>query len=138
MKNSRKLLECLHKFVQKLDDNDLEKLCNGEYSIKLDKGTDKKTKATKKVKSVNKKAKIENKVSVDLSKFEDMYKTVICCKSREEAKKVLEEGGFTNNELIAFGEFLKVKIPKSYNKTKIISRLVEVIVGNKIDDQSIC
>ena len=137
MKNSRILLECLYKFVNTLDDKDLGKLCNGEYAITLDKGPGKKHKDVKKAKEV-KKAKVEKKVTVDISKFEDLHKEVLSCKSRDEAKKVLEEAGFKKNDLLAMGEFLKVKIPKSYNKGKIIGMLVEVIVGNKIDDESIC
>ena len=137
MKNSRNLLECLYKFVNTLDDKELEKLCSGEYSIALDKGPGKKHKDVKKAKDV-KKVKIEKKVSVDVSKFEDLHKEVLSCKSRGEAKKVLEEASFRKNDLLAMGEFLKVKIPKSYNKGKIIGMLVEVIVGNKIDDESIC
>ena len=137
MKNSRNLLECLYKFVNTLDDKELEKLCSGEYAITLDKGPGKKSRDVKKTKDV-KKAKVEKKVSVDISKFEDLHKEVLSCKSRDEAKKVLEEAGFKKNDLLAMGEFLKVKIPKSYNKGKIIGMLVEVIVGNKIDDESIC
>ena len=137
MKNSRNLLECLYKFVNTLDDKDLGKLCNGEYAITLDKGPGKKHKDVKKTREV-KKPKVEKKVSVDISKFEDLHKEVLSCKSRDEAKKVLEEAGFKKNDLLAMGEFLKVKIPKSYNKGKIIGMLVEVIVGNKIDDESIC
>ena len=137
MKNSRILLECLYKFVNTLDDKDLGKLCNGEYAITLDKGPGKKHKDVKKTREV-KKPKVEKKVSVDNSKFEDLHKEVLSCKSRDEAKKVLEEVGFKKNDLLAMGEFLKVKIPKSYNKGKIIGMLVEVMVGNKIDDESIC
>ena len=137
MKNSRILLECLYKFVNTLDDKELEKLCSGEYAITLDKGPDQKHKDVKKTREV-KKPKVEKKVSVDNSKFEDLHKEVLSCKSRDEAKKVLEEAGFKKNDLLAMGEFLKVKIPKSYNKGKIIGMLVEVMVGNKIDDESIC
>ena len=137
MKNSRILLECLYKFVNTLDDKDLGKLCNGEYAITLGKGPGKKHKDVKKTREV-KKPKVEKKVSVDNSKFEDLHKEVLSCKSRDEAKNVLEEAGFKKNDLLAMGEFLKVKIPKSYNKGKIIGMLVEVMVGNKIDDESIC
>lgn len=42
-----------------------------------------------------------------------------------------------NSELIAMGNLKKINIPKSYAKAKIISRLVESIVGNNIDDDSI-
>ena len=137
MKNSRILLECLYKFVNTLDDKDLGKLCNGEYAITLDKDSVKKHKDVKKAREV-KKPRVEKKVSVDISKFEDLHKEVLSCKSRDEAKKVLEETGFRKSDLLAMGEFLKVKIPKSYNKGKIIGMLVEVMVGNKIDDESIC
>lgn len=132
MKNSRKLFEYLYEFVNTLGDNDLKKVCSGEYRITLDKETSKNPKHTKKIKSVQKKS-----ISIDVNKIEDLHKKILCCKSRAEAKKVFDESKFKKDELLSMGEYLKIKIPKSYNKPKIIDILVETLVGGKIDDECI-
>ncbi|MGL5329586.1 MAG: hypothetical protein ACRDD7_09975 [Peptostreptococcaceae bacterium] len=131
MEDSKKLFEIIYKFVSKSSDEDLKKLLDGEHRLSIEK----KNKQNSKKLIKNKKLKSTN--NIDNKDIEALYEDIKKCKSREVAKSLLVESKFTNSKLIEFGKYIEVNIPKSYNKEKIIERIVEIVIGGTLDKESI-
>ena len=119
MSNTKNLFEIIYKFISQMNEQTLEKIINGEYKltyIKLDK-----------LKESN-----DNNVKVNV-----VYEKIRTAKTREDAKSILIDSKLTKDNLLILGKYLDIKIPKSNTKAKIIDKLVEIYVGDKIDKESI-
>ena len=120
MEDSKKLIEIIYKFISKAKNDDLNKLISGEYKLAF-------TNVEVKKKEILK----------DNGEIEAIYKKIKKSNSREEAKDILVKSKLTKVKLLQLSEFLEVKIPKSYNKDKIIERIVDIVVGWNLDRESI-
>lgn len=137
MEESKKLFEIISKFISSSSENDLKKLIEGDYKLSFSNLKEDKDKPKKSSKKNNKTKKVVNKVEVDTKEIEDIYESIKVCSNRESAKNILLESKFTNAKLIELGKFIEVNIPKSYNKEKIIEKIIEVIIGGTLDKESI-
>ena len=120
MEDSKKLIEIIYKFISKAKNDDLNKLISGEYKLAF-------TNVEVKKKEILK----------DNGEIETLYKEIKKSNSREEAKDILVKSKFTKAKLLQLSEFLEVKIPKSYNKDKIIERIVDIVIGWNLERESI-
>ena len=120
MEDSKRLIEIIYKFISKAKNEDLNKLISGEYKLAF-------TNVEVKKKEILK----------DNGEIETLYKEIKKSNSREEAKDILVKSKFTKAKLLQLSEFLEVKIPKSYNKDKIIERIVDIVIGWNLERESI-
>ena len=120
MEDSKKLIEIIYKFISKAKNDDLNKLISGEYKLAF-------TNVEVKKKEILK----------DNGEIEAIYKKIKKSNSREEAKDILVKSKLTKVKLLQLSEFLEVKIPKSYNKDKIIERIVDIVIGWNLERESI-
>ena len=120
MEESKKLIEIIYKFISKAKNEDLNKLISGEYKLAF-------TNVDVKKKEILK----------DNGEIETLYNEIKKSSSREEAKDILVKSKFTKAKLLQLSEFLEVKIPKSYNKDKIIERIVDIVIGWNLERESI-
>lgn len=133
MKNTKKFMDIMHIFISNIKDEDLEKLINGEVELTL-KEIDIKKDKSKKIE----KSKLKNKeVDLKSDKIQDIYNKIRECSNREEAKGILVDCRFTKAKLLEFGDILKVNLPKSATKDKIIEKIVDIAVGWSLDRSSI-
>ncbi|SCH47763.1 MULTISPECIES: hypothetical protein [unclassified Romboutsia] len=120
MEDSKKLIEIIYKFISKAKNDDLNKLISGEYKLAF-------TNVEVKKKEILK----------DNGEIEAIYKKIKKSNSREEAKDILVKSKLTKVKLLQLSEFLEVKIPKSYNKDKIIERIVDIVIGWNLERETI-
>ena len=122
------------KFIETLKEDELDKLINGEMIFdikgKIDEDTSIKIKDTST--KTNKKIKKAVKLEEQTCDWTSIEKSINNCKSREEASSFISSLGSKKDMIIALGNHLGVKIPKSATKPKAIESIVENIVGKRL------
>ncbi len=120
MEDARKIIDLVFKTISKLSDEEIEELINKEAKLVY----------TQKSKSNNKNINSDSKILNICDKLNSI-------KSKEEAYKLLNDKSIKKDMLIDIAKHMDIHVLKSYNKAKIIDRLIESTVGLSIDRDSI-
>ncbi len=120
MEKSRKILDVVFKCISKLSDDEIESLINKESKLVCI--------------STKKKEVVAQRVD---SKLESICESIDKARFREEAYEILKKPNIKKDTLINIAKHLEVHVLKSYTKTKLIERIVETVVGTKVDREAI-
>lgn len=118
MEDARKIIDLVFKSVSKLSDEEIKKLINKEAKLVY----------IEKTKGNNKNIN---------SKILDICDKLNSINSKEEAYKLLNDKSIKKDMLMDIAKHIDIHVLKSYNKSKIIDRLVESTVELNVDRNSI-
>lgn len=115
MKRAKQIIDIVFKCIDKLSDEEIERLINKESKLVC----------------VDVKKKI-NKNNVDSNEILDICNKINNASTREEAYNLLNNK-IKKDKLYDIAKYFNIHVLKSYNKQKIIHNIVEGVVGIKID-----
>ena len=120
MEKSRKILDVVFRCISKLSDDEIESLINKESKLVCI--------------STKKKGVVAKRVDNEL---ESICESIDKARFREEAYEILKKPTIKKDTLINIAKHLEVHVLKSYTKIKLIERIVETVVGTKVDREAI-
>lgn len=109
-----KVVKLVVEFIDKLTEEEINGIIDGKVKFYIEG-----------------KQKIASKVK-EIENFDEIVSRINSIENREEATEYIKSLKLTNVCLISLGSKFGITIKKSYKKEKIISTIVESVVGNRL------
>ncbi len=113
------IMELALKFIDKLTEEQMDKLLSKKYCFNITSNT----------------SDHENKTTIN--KFTNEIGILNSLTNKEEAKEYLKGLKLTNEKLIFLGKEMNIKISRSARKENILNKIIDYSVGNKVKTKAI-